>query len=514
VVEVVEDAPGLVLGFSSFDEIATGLLVSQGVVRVVPARRGETLVQSLGEAVAAPHQPLAVSKDPDGVKRLGGGVMRVRTAVRPTGSRPVDGDVVLRTDRVSSDRAGGRDLGQGPAVTAQIRLGTDFGDPVVLGPGEVSDGAKVLAAVGYDVLFAYDLAVHPALGQLSVREAPTVQWHTTSEVSAAFAVQRFEQLEALQGPPGAARNVEVADALWFAGQTDEALAYYREAARRAAGACAPYLTLAQRELAWAGPNLATDEVSSSLTETLEAAISTPSCERATPLLIGVYRLLGEGAKLAKLQAAGDRDGSGAFMRALLLLDSDPSGAQQLLDKANPASVQPVDLQVARAVAGAGVGDSEGVLREATQVSNTLSDHPLTAAFGILSAASRLDDPVAVARSWLQAHPDDPTVQLAHSVASGKPPAEWPDRMTQRSADSPQIRCQLAVHHALSGRPGYARAMLDGRPMPTLADWWTARAVVAAFEGDVAKRSEALLNLRLRFPLAPLGYVGTSRPMGP
>jgi hypothetical protein len=64
-----------------------------------------------------------------------------------------------------------------------------------------------------------------------------------------------------------------------------------------------------------------------------------------------------------------------------------------------------------------------------------------------------------------------------------------------------------VHLALLGRKSEALFLLRLERWPAVADWWAAMAVVAALSGDTAIRDDALLNLRLRFPLLPVGSLG-------
>ena len=68
--------------------------------------------------------------------------------------------------------------------------------------------------------------------------------------------------------------------------------------------------------------------------------------------------------------------------------------------------------------------------------------------------------------------------------------------------------QRAVHLALDGKTDEADAVLDALKARGVADYWTARALVAWKAGDEEARASALQQRRLRFPLMPGHTAGT------
>ena len=97
--------------------------------------------------------------------------------------------------------------------------------------------------------------------------------------------------------------------------------------------------------------------------------------------------------------------------------------------------------------------------------------------------------------------------LAHALATGVPPEPWDETVERRWPGSPQVACQKAVHLALTGNLREAAYLLKLERWPGFADWWAASAVVASLAGDTAERDTAIMNLKLRFPLLPVGTLG-------
>ncbi len=119
----------------------------------------------------------------------------------------------------------------------------------------------------------------------------------------------------------------------------------------------------------------------------------------------------------------------------------------------------------------------------------------------------MDHPGVVTKKLVRA--DDRWVpgQLVHALATGVPPPPWDPRTEQREPGSPQVACQKAVHMALSGNLREASYLMRLERWPGVADWWAASAVVSALAGNTLARDEALINLRIRFPLLPVGTLG-------
>jgi hypothetical protein len=236
----------------------------------------------------------------------------------------------------------------------------------------------------------------------------------------------------------------------------------------------------------------------------------PACRVAFGLLTAVERLRGDDKRVQEIEVEHLADHpSIAYTRGLVALSEGRyGGADPLLAVATAMqAVDPVDLQVAVARSKAGQGQIEEVAAIAHQLPGYPTEHPLTSALGLLEAARSMAHPGVVTKKFVRA--DDRWVpgQLVHALATGVAPPPWDERTEQRQPGSPQVACQKAVHMALSGDLREASYLLRLERWPGFADWWSALAVVAALAGDPAARDEALLNLRIRFPMLPVGTLG-------
>ena len=575
--EVVPEAPGLVLGFASLDEVAVAILSSEALVRIVPAKQGDQLIKTLGEPLQASAQPSRRWTDDAGTEFGGNGItLRVPGALR-WGEAVVSGTFHLRTDAPTSlvapssrlpepiDR-GGEPFHDVGALLSDVWLS----DTWIRQEPSLSDPAPDFwAALGYDVLFGLDIGVYPARERVAFRRASVVSSHDATELAVEFARARFDQEEertkSTSGPdderpevgfkaptrevvplgdPGDPvirdRNLDLAETLWHAGELDASLPHYLAASRHAGDYCKAHLVLAERRLAWAGPKLATDLVAQLVIDPLERAaylwsvwedlddvtqeaitegqdlpegtlqVFQPSdCRRAHGLLMAVYSLRGERAERVRIERSfGSSNASVAYMKGLSLLSGSPAKAEGLLAEGMSGDgVQQVDAEVALAMAKASLGKEDEVIGLAKDVAGLSSDHPLTAAFGLLAAAQRLRQATDLTRKLKRVDARYVPGLLVHAMASGEEPPPWDFSLEDLRPGSPQVLCQRAVHLALQGRVGEATELLEDHPFPSEADWWSARAVVSHFAGDAGSRDEALLNLRLRFPMIPLGNLG-------
>ncbi|MEZ4238012.1 MAG: hypothetical protein R3F59_18080 [Myxococcota bacterium] len=581
-VEVVSDAPGLVLGIEALPQVAVAILPSEGVVRWVPAKYGAALVQSLGTPIPATRQTSGTWSGPEGRVHGDGLKLQVHGAMR-WGEAVVEGSFHLRTDLQISRVAPSSRLPE-----PVMRAGEPFHDvgarlgEVWLPDTWISEDAALTdpapdfsAALGYDVLFGLDIAVAPETGLVSLRQATPVKSENATPVSVKFARARYDREEERAretgegtrdfedptvkirfdkdqpkyeiplGDPGKPairdRNLDLAETLWWAGNLEEALPYYLAASQSAGDACSPYLRLGERRLAMTGTRIkATDGAKLVLDPIFQAAtlwdvwqgldartraairdgrdvpkgglqvFQPPECRIAFGLLTAVDRLRGDTEKVQEIESKHLADHpSIAYTRGLVALSEGRyAGADPLLAVAlSMEAVDEVDLQVALARAKAGQGQLEDVIAIAKEIPGYPTEHPLTAALGLLEAARSMAHPGVVTKKLVRA--DDRWVpgQLVHALATGVAPPDWDPATEQRQPGSPQVACQKAVHLALTGNLREASYLLRLERWPGFADWWAALAVVTALAGDTNARDEALLNLRVRFPLLPVGTLG-------
>jgi hypothetical protein len=293
-VEVVADAPGLVLGVETLPEVAVAIVPSEGVVRWVPAKYGRSLVESLGPPIAATRQPPRAWRTATGRVHGDGLKLRVQGAMK-WGEAEVAGSFHLRTDLQTSRVAPSRRLPE-PVMRAGEPfhdVGAKLGDvwlpdTWISEDPQLSDPADDFsAALGYDVLFGLDIAVAPELGLVSLREADPVRWDNATPASVKFARARYDREEARAleagdgscefkeakveieftkkekekydvplGDPGKPairdRNLDLAETLWWSGDLEEAIPYYLAASQCGGDHCGAHLLLGERRLAWTG----------------------------------------------------------------------------------------------------------------------------------------------------------------------------------------------------------------------------------------------------------------------
>ncbi len=438
----------------------------------------------------------------------------------------------------------------------------------ILETEELSDPDPVFAAeLGYDVLYGLDIAV--AGQRMAFAKADTVRFTPARDVAVPMARERYDQEEKRRpteapvegrvqigfdgptksevplGDPGDPvirdRNLDLAETLWFAGELDAALPYYLAASQHAGDHCLTHLRLAQRRLAWSGTQQVQSFVVDLIRQPLERAgaqwdawltLDEPTrtaiwegqnrpdatvqvyqpleCQQSWGLLLASYSAQGndEAADAIAGRYQG-RHASVDYARGVRLLARGELGpAQPLLASAKErAGVEPVDAQAALVLTWA-PSSSDKVKTLARDLAHYSSDHELATAFAALEAGRASDDPQGLARALRRADDRWLPGALVTAIALGEPPPPWDERIAQRMADAPQVEAWRAVHQALSGDIEAAKATLKARRAPAVADWWTAKAVVAWLAGDEAGRVEALKELHLRFPLLPGGELGT------
>jgi len=473
---------------------------------------------------------------------------------------------VARSTRLPpSKRRAGR-----PYHDVEARLGDAWLDHTwILETEELSDPDELFAAaLGYDVLYGLDIAV--AGDRMAFAKASQVTYTPARVVAVEMARERFQQEEKRRpteapvegrvqigfdgptkeefpplGDPGDPvirdRNLDLADTLWAAGKLDDALPYYLAASQHAGDHCLTHLRLAQRRLAWSGTRQSQSFVVDlirqplersgyqwntwlSLDESTRQAIAKGQelpdaqvqvyqpleCQQSWGLLVAALHRQGNVEQGDEVAARfRGHDPAVDYARGLRYLAKGEAGSAEPLvaGAGNEAGIPKVDALTALVLATtANSADrTKAVAKDLPQYS---SDHELTTAFAALEAGRAIRDPEGVSRALRRADNRWFPGLLVVSIALKEPPPEWDERLAHRLADSPQVEAWRAVHQALSGDTEAAVATLKEHRAPAIADWWTAKAVVAWLAGDEAGRTEALEELHLRFPLLPGGDMGT------
>jgi len=427
-----------------------------------------------------------------------------------------------------------------------------------------------LGQLGYDALYRVDLALSAADRTLSARAIAAPIAHDADALAVAFARTRFEQDEALRpteartegrvqigfdGPQRAAiplgdpgdpvlrdRHLDLAETLWRAGELDESLKHYLAASEHAGDHCLTHLRLGQRRLAWSGArqtqSFVQDLTEQPLrragtlwsqwieldqptrdaiwagTELPEGSIQVyqpPECMEAWGLLAAAATAQGRREVALDLETRlQDRSLSVAFARANRLLEEQQHlTAEGVLSfVVDHREAFPLDQRIALAQAMAGRQAGEAMRERIREVPTYPTDHPLTAALGVLEAGRIAGDAKGATRALVQGDEAWMWGQVAHAVATGEAPPPWNDAPSLRWPGSPQVEALRAVHLAVSGELEEGQAHLDAHKARGVADYWAARAVLAWLSGDEEGRLGALRQWSLRFPLLPGSTLGT------
>ncbi|MBN2797897.1 MAG: OmpA family protein [Deltaproteobacteria bacterium] len=266
---------GLVLGLATLEEVAVAILPSTGVVRFVPAGEGEALVSSLGAAL-----PLTAQSGKwfnNGHKTYGNGL-----------TLAADGGMAAHPGLVRLDTTGDRSrysrFGETPEVQSRSNLvswacgsigATQTGKTWLLRDESLVDPEDATSGLfGYDMLYAYDLALNPAGLTLAVKLTDAQRWSDKSEALLQQARDAYAETdeaedgaeaEAVEVPEGSGeeaveaqdkgdkklvgKETALAEALWSAELYDEALEHYKAASDAAGDNCKPHLVYGQRLIA-------------------------------------------------------------------------------------------------------------------------------------------------------------------------------------------------------------------------------------------------------------------------
>ncbi|MCB9692085.1 MAG: hypothetical protein H6736_09760 [Alphaproteobacteria bacterium] len=278
----VDDSEVPVLGLAAIPGLATAILASEGKVRFVPASQGRELVQGVGEALEIRRQTAGTWKA--GSEKEHGNGMALSTPGALSGE---DGWLQLRTDVSTTHatpayddnrvrRRGGELHLRGRGRIGEVELAESW----VVRDGSLSDKAEgLVGALGYDQLYAVDLAVSPSHGLVAVKEAFQPKWeraeavrlevakaaHTAAGLpSADERVDRPPKIGFDKGGPEADPKGDPGDpstlrlerdlavALWDVGDLDAAIPFFLRASEAAGDHCGPHMELGLKRLAWSG----------------------------------------------------------------------------------------------------------------------------------------------------------------------------------------------------------------------------------------------------------------------
>lgn len=278
--EVVYDDT-FVLGVGVFDGLASAILPSEGKVRFVAGSEGRALVDDLGGVVLARRQGRGKWKHHDEKLRGNGFAVSVEGALAGE-----DGWLHLRTDAATTfgtediDDNRRRRRGGQVQLRARGRIGAaELAESWIVRDESLSDpDAGFVGSLGYDQLYAVDLAVSPADGLVAAKKVLRPRWERAEPVRLEIAraahraaglpsgddrVDRpptmgFGAAEAPdpKGDPGRPAELrleqDLAMALWDTGALDEAIPFFLRASEAAGDRCGPHMELGLKRLRWSG----------------------------------------------------------------------------------------------------------------------------------------------------------------------------------------------------------------------------------------------------------------------
>lgn len=275
----VDGMEGVTIGTAALG-LPVAVLPSSGTVRFVPAADGADLVASVGDVVPAQRQTAKSFKVGDRKVSGNGLAFAVEGAVAGR-----DGTLQIRTDMARTEvtasfedtrqrRRGGVVHARGRGRVGAVELPETW---VVRNESLVDADARFVGALGYDQLYAVDLAVDPSSDTMALKPVAAPEWTDASEAHLAVAraahaaaglasederVDRPPRMgfgataEDPAGDPGDPGTVrlerELAMALWATGAVDEAMPHFLKAAEAAGDQCGPQMELGLKRLQWSG----------------------------------------------------------------------------------------------------------------------------------------------------------------------------------------------------------------------------------------------------------------------
>jgi tetratricopeptide (TPR) repeat protein len=565
----VTGTSALVIGAATLDTVAVAVMASEGKVKLVPSADAAALLAGIGDVTAGTRIPAKKYFD-HGNKLWGNGValtvpgqvlgadgqIRVDTATWASGVRADVGFDPMRTvaglpETVTSPTVAGAVLGQ-----AWVRHDGGIVDP----------DATVVARIGYGALYAADLAVDGASGQLAIRPATDPKAASGADLMLADAKTSYEfaiaQVKpddkppadtaggddgkpAIAGPEGA-----YAAALLAAGKTDEALTHFHAATAVAGDHCDAYLAEGEALIAagkasdaiapltkagelwdrWYAQDLATRTRIGKHKKVGEGAftiVQPGACHVAWGSLASAYLAAGQGDQIDALYAKHvDLDASLPMAYGLaLLLRGQPDAANGPIRRALNDGDPDQDVRSALSLAHADAAAMPVIDRQADRIAPKADDYGFDALLPVIEAA-RLAGGDAAAAALAQRLADADPLSVQAPLLSA--------RETHRAGEKGTLDLQLAaldkrvaafvasqpngwvgdsyraVLAALHGDKAGAVAILDASSAahgehPELA---SARIVVASIAGDKAAVDKQVAAMRARNPLSASGFLKT------
>jgi len=530
----------LILGFGNAGQVGVGLLPSLGVVRFAPPSEIEALLRVAGGSLPAFGQDTSRWME-HGEPRYGNGLSLAAPVL--VDGKP--GGAWIRTDWARSRLSAGGESVELADFSVGVRAIID---------DSLADPADdFLGGLGYDVLYAYDIVLSPAEDLMAIQLAEDPKWEDPAPIAVAAAKLRHEMWKAateasasgntarpqigfeadtrtstISGDPGdlsaVRQHTALSDALWMGGDPEGAVVASLAATRAAGDRCEPFQTLGTRRMQTSG---------ALQKQSFVAKLVSDPLKRADDLWHAWASLTPEEREAAR---AGKDLGDTTFQlpqpgvceEALgqywLALVSHGKGADVLEQKKRRAAEGRHTLAGGLAALASGdAAASEASIRGAIR-HGAIASGPLPARFAwaaaraaqnkplptltvdpdrsdalLLALAARVLGPVEASSSIA-----DALAAAIHEEGTTEGLAERIEEARKRRAGAPEVACQLAVLHAITGNPeAAATALQEARSdRHRVPDYWLASYIVAIAQWELEDARAALDELQMRFPALP------------
>lgn len=339
---------------------------------------------------------------------------------------------------------------------------------------------------------------------------PRERGGTGTEEAVAAARARFSMQGRAPLPEVArARALDLGGTLWEAGQIEEALEILAPVRTMAVDhRCSDLVVDAERVLASAGTRLKSEDVQRRVIANLttvtrlvsdhaaseeELAPLPAVCTRAPGLLWAVHQVLGQ---------RDARDAVPAELPSVQIASALYGVTEGPRDAPASSGIEPAHLWLWQAERAARAGKRTEAV-EAGWAALIAAPSPSAAtALCLVRIAEAFPEPSRLTIAWMAAAQDHASAMLAHAWVVDQAAPE----LALDVEGSRGERATMMAWFALGDEWRQARALNEPRA-PHSPEWWAGRAFLAFQQGDLVSHDAAMAELRLRFPLHPVGTVG-------
>lgn len=331
-----------------------------------------------------------------------------------------------------------------------------------------------------------------------------------TEEAVAAARVRFGRLGSSSKPEvRRARALDLGGTLWEAGRVQEALQVLepvRTLVRE--DRCTDLVIDAQRTLAWAGGRLGSGDVQERVVNNLttvtrmvqdhaaseeELPPMPEACTRAPGLLWALHAVLGQ---------REEREAVPSELPSVLFASTLYGVAEMPKELPAYTGVSSAHRAIWQAERAARLGKRTEAIEAGWAALIAAPEPSVAMALCLIRIAERFPEPEQLTAYWMAAAQEHASAVLAHAWVKDRAAPE----MAIDPAGSRGERAAMVAWHALAEAWRPARGLLEPSA-PHTVEWWASRAFLAHRRGDLVTHDAAMAELRLRFPLHPVGTVG-------